>query len=166
MESGKIGAHRVESLISKIAVKSLGAAMILIIFAFTSTAQSPPDITADPNLETANKVKDYYADWLSSIPGVSAVTVRDSDAGLPEIRVEVEQMTAQIKGIPDKLNGIPVVVVPFKHAEGGSLLSSEPLGGRGFLPTPTPEVEISPVPTPQGNKFFREESNPDALPSP
>jgi hypothetical protein len=166
MEGGKIGAHRVESLISKIAVKSLGAAMIVIILAFTSTAQSPPDITADPNLETANKVKDYYADWLSSIPGVSAVTVRDSDAGLPQIRVEVEQMTPQIKGIPDQLNGIPVVIAPLKQAEGRSVLSSEPLGGRGFLPTPTPEVEISPVPTPQGNKFFPEESNPDALPSP
>jgi hypothetical protein len=165
MEGGKIGAHRVESLMSKIVAKSLGAAMIVIILAFTSTAQSPQDVT-DPDLETANKVKDYYADWLSSIPGVSAVTVTHGGAGLPQIRVEVEQMTPQIKGIPDKLNGIPVVVAPLKQAEGGSLLSPEPLGGRGFLPTPTPEVEISPVPTPQGNKFFSEESNPDALPSP
>jgi hypothetical protein len=152
-----------QSLMNKIAVKSFGVAMIVVLFALNSAAQSPEDLTTDPDLETAKKVKDYYADWLSSIPGVSAVTVANSGSGFPEIRVEVEQMTPQIKGIPDKLNGIPVVVAPLKAAEGGSLPSSEPMGTRGYMPTPTPEVEISPVPTPQGNQFF---PNPDALSSP
>jgi hypothetical protein len=144
----------------------LGAAIILVLLAFTLCAQSPDDLTTDPDLETANKVKDYYAEWLSSIPGVSAVTVANSDRGFPEIKVEVQQITPQIKEIPDKLNGIPVVVAASRQASGGALQSSEPIGTRGFMPTPTPEVEINPVPTPQGNQFFPESQNPDALPSP
>jgi hypothetical protein len=151
---------------SKLAIKLLGAAMIVILLAMASITQSQQEHTADPDLEAANKVKDYYGDWLSSIPGVSSVTVANGDRGYPEIRVEVEQAMPQIKEIPDKLNGIPVVVTPSKEAEGGSFLSSEPVGTRGYMPTPTPEIEISPLPTPQGNEFFPKSPDPDALPSP
>lgn len=150
----------------KFAMTFLAAAMIVVLLELRLTAEGPKDSSDDSDLEAANKVKEYYSDWLSSIPGVSGVTVGNSDRGLPEIRVEVQQTTPQIKEIPEKLNGIPVVIAPSKEAQGGSLLSSEPAGTPGLLPSPTPEVEISPVPIPQGNPLFPESPSPDALPSP
>ncbi|MBV8771534.1 MAG: hypothetical protein JO166_04255 [Deltaproteobacteria bacterium] len=137
-----------------------GAAIILVL-AIAASAQRPEDITADADLETARQVKDYYGDWLSSIPGVSKVTVANSARGEPEIMVEVSENTPQIKTIPQKFNGIPVVVAPLKQAAGE--LSSEPPSARGYMPSPTPEVQISPVPTPQGNKFM-ENPYPNAYP--
>jgi hypothetical protein len=129
------------------------AAVLLMLPALAAIAQGPGDITADSDLETARQVKDYYADWLSSIPGVSGVGVGNTGSGEPAIIVNVQQMTPQIKQIPDKLNGIPVVVTS-PQGDTGTLLSSEPLEARGFMPSPTPEVEISPVPTPQGNELW------------
>jgi hypothetical protein len=134
-------------------LRYLAAAMIIMLLAVTTRAQVPEDITADADLETARQVKDYYADWLSSIPGVTRVSVANSVRGEPEILVEVSEKSPQLKQIPDKLNGIPVVVASLRQPEGESL-SSEPLSPRGFMPSPTPEVEISPVPTPQGNKMW------------
>src|SRR5690242_10746711 len=135
-------------------LKCVVAAMLLVLLAMTAGAQGPQNITADADLDSARKVKDYYADWLSSIPGVSEVNVANSERGEPEIMVDVAQMTPQVKQIPAKLNGIPVVIKPLQQAESGSSLSSEPFGARGFMPSPTPQVEISPVPTPQANKFW------------
>ena len=137
-------------------LKCVAAGVMLTLLAVTVSAQGPENINADADLETAAQVKDYYADWLSSIPGVSGVTVGNSDRGQPEIVVHVGQMTPQLKQIPETLNGIPVVIARPPQAEGGSLDASESLGARGYLPSPTPELEISPVPTPQGNKFWPE----------
>jgi hypothetical protein len=134
-------------------LKYVAGAAIILVLAIASSAQGPEDITADADLETARQVKDYYADWLSSIPGVSKVTVANSTRGEPEIMVEVSEKSPQIKKIPEKLNGIPVVIAPLNKAEGESL-SSETPSARGYMPSPTPEVQISPVPTPQGNKFI------------
>jgi hypothetical protein len=131
-------------------LKSVAVAMIVLLFAVTTNAQGPEDNDTDADLQAAKQVKDYYADWLTSIPGVSGVRV-SSNRGEPQIVVDVKQMTPQIKGIPDKLNGIRVVVAPLPQAEVGSLTSSDSLEGRGLMPTPTPKVEVSPVPTPQVN---------------
>ena len=135
-------------------LKYAAAALLVITLAITAAAQGPGDINADADLESARQVKDYYADWLSSIPGVSDVKVGNSASGDPEIVIDAAQMTPQIKQIPSKLNGIPVVVQPLRQAESGPLFSLEPFAKRGFMPSPTPEVEISPVPTPQANKFW------------
>src|ERR1700758_305624 len=93
-------------------LRYFAGASAVILLAGVSIAQGPADIKADADLETARQVKDYYADWLSSIPGVSRVEVAGSEQGQPEIKVDVEQMTSQIKEIPAKLNGIPVVIAP------------------------------------------------------
>jgi hypothetical protein len=138
----------------------LAAAVMMMLFAAGTSAPAPRDIGTDVDLETARPVKDYYAEWLSSIPGVTAVTVGHSDQGQPEIMIGAAQMTPQLKQIPTKLNGIPVVIAPSRPAEGESL-SSQPLSPRGFMPTPTPEVEIKPAPTPQGNKFWPTPIAPD-----
>jgi len=142
-------------------LRCFAGASIAILLAGVSIAQGPADINADADLETARQVKDYYADWLSSIPGVSRIEVADSEQGQPEIKVDVGQMTPQLKEIPARLNGIPVVIAPLRQGEGGLLTSSEEPNPRSFLPSPTPEVEISPVPTPQGNEFWQ--SSPYAI---
>jgi hypothetical protein len=147
----------------KIQMLKYVAAATIMLLAAVSSAQGPEDITADADLETATQVKDYYADWLSSFPGVSSVTVATSERGEPEIKIEVSENSPQIKHIPEKLNGIPVVLVPLHPAEGASL-SVETPSARGYMPSPTPEVEISPVPTPQGNKFLPENPYPNAYP--
>jgi hypothetical protein len=135
-------------------LRCIAALMIVTLLAVTASAQGPEDLNPDADLEGAAQVKEYYADWLSSIPGVSGVRVANSDRGEPQIVVDVGEMTPQIKQIPETLNGIPVVIARSPQAEGGSLAAPESLGARGLLPTPTPEVEVSPVPTPQGNKFW------------
>jgi hypothetical protein len=136
-------------------VKVTAVMLLLLLPVLTVSAQGPEDITADADLESATQVKEYYADWLHSIPGVSRIEVANSEQGQPEIKIDVGQMTPQIKQIPDKLNGVPVVIAPLPSAGSESLSSSETLGARGYMPSPTPEIEISPVPTPQGNKFWR-----------
>ncbi len=131
-------------------LKYVAGAVIVMLLAVNGGAQGPQGITADADLEAARQVRDYYADWLSSIPGVSAVRAANNQRGEPEIVVDVSQRTPQIKQIPDKLNGIPVVVESLPQAEGEQLYS-QPANIRGYLPTPTPEAEIKPVPTPAGN---------------
>src|SRR5229473_3150080 len=42
---------------------------------------------AQSDLEDVGKVKDYYADWLSSIPGVTNVGVGEGPGGAPEIEL-------------------------------------------------------------------------------
>jgi hypothetical protein len=71
---------------------------------------SEPDLTISSDLEPAAQVKDYYADWLSSFPGVSGVGVGKDEKGQPAITVNVTEVTPQIKQIPTRLNGIPVIV--------------------------------------------------------
>ncbi len=142
------------------ALNWIAALLIATLIAVTVRAQGPEDLNGDADLEAAAQVKDYYADWLSSIPGVSGVRVANSDRGEPQIVVDVGQTTPQLKQIPETLNGIPVVIARPPEAEGGSLPARESPPERRLLPTPTPEVEVRPVPTPLGNKFFPEHPYP------
>jgi hypothetical protein len=138
------------------------AIMIIIVLAASLSAQQPGEIDSGVDLEGAKQVKDYYADWLSSIPGVAGVTVASSDRGEPEIKIEAAQMTPRIKQIPGKLNGIPVVITGPGLPESGPFSpSSEPLAGRGLMPSPTPEAEIRPSPTPSHNKFWPANTYPE-----
>src|SRR5690348_942024 len=99
-------------------LKYVAAAVMMMLFASGTSAPAPQDTSTDTDLEAARQVKDYYAEWLSSIPGVAAVTVGHSDQGEPEIMIGTAQITPQLKQIPTKLNGIPVVIAPTRPAEG------------------------------------------------
>src|SRR5215471_5801466 len=66
---------------------------------------------AQTDLQSADAVKQYYSDWLSSIPGVTNVDVGNSQKGTPEIEVHASVITNQIRRIPAKLNGVPVAVL-------------------------------------------------------
>jgi hypothetical protein len=69
-----------------------------------------PNLLTSSDLESAAQVKDYYANWLSSFPGVSGVGVGKNEKGQPAIIVDVSEMNPQIKKLPERLNGVPVVV--------------------------------------------------------
>lgn len=66
---------------------------------------------AQTDLSAVRKVKNYYSEWLSTIPGVTAVDVGASQNGQPEIEIHAVHITDQIKQLPGTLNGFPVVVV-------------------------------------------------------
>jgi hypothetical protein len=133
----------------------LSAAAVLLSLAVSASPQGSEPFVVDPDLEAAKQVKDYYAEWLSSIPGVSRVSVARSEQGEPVIKVEVTEESPQTKQIPEKLNGIRVVVSALRGPANESLFKSSQLaGGEGFLPNPTPEAEVTPVPTPEVPKFW------------
>jgi hypothetical protein len=89
-------------------VPTILTAALLAPFLCTVTA-------AQTDLQSADAVKEYYNDWLSSIPGVTGVEAAESQQGTPEIEVHARVITDQIRKIPPKLNGVPVIV--FKDAE-------------------------------------------------
>jgi hypothetical protein len=66
---------------------------------------------AQSDLEDVAKVKDYYADWLSSIPGVTDVGVGEQSAGGPEIELHADVVTEQMRQLPHELNGFPVRII-------------------------------------------------------
>ncbi len=74
--------------------------MLLLLVAATASPQSTDPLAVDADLEAARQVKDYYAEWLSSIPGVSKVSVAASETGEPVIKVEVTEESPQTKQIP------------------------------------------------------------------
>src|SRR5260370_38199224 len=62
---------------------------------------------AQSDLEDVGKVKDYYADWLSSIPGVTNVGVGEGPGGPPEIDLKADVITDQTPGRAPQLQGFP-----------------------------------------------------------
>jgi len=66
---------------------------------------------AQSDLEDVGKVKDYYADWLSSIPGVTNVGVGEGPGGAPEIELHADVVTDQMRRLPHQLNGFPVRII-------------------------------------------------------
>ena len=66
---------------------------------------------AQSDLEDVGKVKDYYADWLSSIPGVTNVGVGEGPGGAPEIELHADVITDQMRRLPHQLNGFPVRII-------------------------------------------------------
>lgn len=66
---------------------------------------------AQSDLEDAAKVKDYYADWLSSIPGVTNVGVGEGPGGAPEIELHADVVTDQMRRLPNQLNGFPLRII-------------------------------------------------------
>jgi hypothetical protein len=66
---------------------------------------------AQSDLEDVAKVKDYYADWLSSIPGVTNVGVGAGPGGAPEIELHADVVTDQMRRLPNQLNGFPLRII-------------------------------------------------------
>jgi hypothetical protein len=66
---------------------------------------------AQSDLEDVAKVKDYYADWLSSIPGVTNVGVGEGPGGAPEIELHADVVTDQMRRLPNQLNGFPLRII-------------------------------------------------------
>ena len=66
---------------------------------------------AQSDLGDAAKVKDYYADWLSSIPGVTNVGVGAGPGGAPEIELHADVITDQMRRLPNQLNGFPLRII-------------------------------------------------------
>ena len=66
---------------------------------------------AQSDLEDVAKVKDYYADWLSSIPGVTNVGVGEGQGGAPEIELHADVVTDQMRRLPNQLNGFPLRII-------------------------------------------------------
>lgn len=66
---------------------------------------------AQSDLEDVGKVKDYYADWLSSIPGVTNVGVGAGPGGAPEIELHADVITDQMRRLPNQLNGFPLRII-------------------------------------------------------
>jgi hypothetical protein len=66
---------------------------------------------AQSDLEDVAKVKDYYADWLSSIPGVTNVGVGEGPGGAPEIELHADVITDQMRRLPRQLNGFPLRII-------------------------------------------------------
>jgi hypothetical protein len=86
------------------------------------------DLTSEVDLDTAMKVEDYYSNWLSSIPGVTGVSVDNNQQGEPEIVVNASEMTPEMKNIPPALNGIPVTIkLPTSPTEGQSEPAPTPI---------------------------------------
>src|SRR5437016_11000352 len=114
---------------------------LLLVVAFSATA------TAQSDLQAARNVKDYYNDWLSSIPGVSSVDVGAAPNGVPEIEIQASVVTQQVRQIPHQLNGIPVVVV--KNPRDPNDLNDDALdAGSGYhasSPTPDNRVDAPPA---------------------
>jgi len=66
---------------------------------------------AQSDLGDVGKVKDYYADWLSSIPGVTNVGVGEGPGGAPEIELHADVVTDQMRRLPPQLNGFPLRII-------------------------------------------------------
>lgn len=66
---------------------------------------------AQSDLGDVGKVKDYYADWLSSIPGVTNVGVGEGPSGVPEIELHADVVTDQMRRLPHQLNGFPLRII-------------------------------------------------------
>jgi hypothetical protein len=81
------------------------AVLLMIVTLISANAWAQND------LSDAAKVKDYYSEWLSSLPGVKSVDVGMSPDGKPQIQVHTDATTPRPIDLPDQLNGIPVAVM-------------------------------------------------------
>jgi hypothetical protein len=90
--------------------KNYGRGIIAIATAIVMAFGMCVSVGAQLDDTDAAKVKDYYADWLTSIPGVTSVDVGTNEQGQSQIQVHTDKDTPRPAQVPDQLNGIPVVV--------------------------------------------------------
>ena len=84
-------------------MRPLAALMIIALVSVNAWAQA--------DLDQAAKVKDYYGEWLSSLPGVNGVDVGTSKEGKPQIQVYIDATTPRPSQLPQQLDGVPVAVI-------------------------------------------------------
>jgi hypothetical protein len=113
---------------------------------------------AQSDLEDVGKVKDYYADWLSSIPGVTNVGVGEGPGGAPEIELHADVITDQMRRLPNQLNGFPLRIIkdprnpddpPETYNPQGadnSPMSGNPASAPSATATSAPAAPIEPPP--------------------
>jgi hypothetical protein len=87
------------------------------------------NVMAQADLSAVRKVENYYNEWLTTIPGVTAVDIGKSQRGQPEIEIHAVHVTDQIKQLPRTLNGFPVVVIRDASNPGEGSLGFADLGG-------------------------------------
>lgn len=95
-------------------------AALMIIAALVSA-----NAWAQADLDQATKVRDYYVEWLSSLPGVTGVDVGTSEGGKPQIQVHTDEGTPRPSQLPQQLDGVPVAVIAGTAEEDDS--ASSPL---------------------------------------
>jgi hypothetical protein len=84
-------------------MRTLAALMIIAALSANAWAQA--------DLDQATKVRDYYAEWLSSLSGVTSVDVGTSIEGKPQIQVHIDATTPRPSQLPQQLDGVPVAVI-------------------------------------------------------
>ncbi|MGA7762834.1 MAG: hypothetical protein WCA59_13895 [Candidatus Binataceae bacterium] len=89
-------------------MRALKTAIVMLVAAALCVCTSA---LAQSDLEDVGKVKDYYADWLSSIPGVTNVGVGEGAGGAPEIELHADVITDQMRRLPHQLNGFPLRII-------------------------------------------------------
>lgn len=130
------------------------ATVILVVAALCICSSA----RAQSELEDVGKVKDYYADWLSSIPGVTNVGVGEGPGGAPEIELHADVITDQMRRLPNQLNGFPIRIIknsrnsddaPETYSPQATDNSPKP-GSPASAPSATepsaPEAPVSPPP--------------------
>lgn len=97
------------------------AGLLIIVSLISANAWAQDD------LSSAAKVKDYYGEWLMSLPGVKSVDVGLSPDQRPQIQVHMDATTPRSIDLPDQLNGFPVAVI-----------TDPPGGDDSSMPLPPP----------------------------
>ncbi len=102
---------------------------------------------AQSDLGEVAKVKDYYADWLSSIPGVTDVSVGEPPGGAPEIELHADVVTDQMRQLPHELNGFPVRIIknPINPDDPGAPTDEQATGDDAEAGTPAGEDSSAPT---------------------
>jgi hypothetical protein len=85
-------------------MRTLAALMIIAVLVSANA-------WAQADLDQATKVRDYYSEWLSSLPGVTGVDVGTSVEGKPQIQVHIDATTPRPSQLPQQLDGVPVTVI-------------------------------------------------------
>ncbi len=111
----------------------LSVLLLLVLMAVPIQAAGPPD--EPPGLERAIAVKERHAKALLAVPGVAGVAVGLSGEGRAAVTVFTE--TPGVRGLPDSLEDIPVVV----HQSGKFVAHPGPSAGltpRDWWPSSVP----------------------------
>ena len=102
---------------------------------------------AQNDLGSVSKVKDYYAEWLSSVPGVTNVGVGAGPTGMPEIELHADVITEQMRQLPHELNGFPVRIIRNPRYPGDPPLpdDAQAAGDEDDNPPPANEDSSNPM---------------------
>ena len=119
--------------------KSVMFGLLLAVFALAALAASPVYGGGEDGLEKAKQAQERHTDDLLAIQGVNGTAVGHGPQGRPAVFVLTER--AGVKGIPNRIDGVPVVtrvvgkIVALNHKTGHSK------GGKPPPEEPPPPTE-------------------------